>query len=66
MKEKDVDFVLDEEQIGEWLYTNLIAQGLVPEQAELETLASLVFDYVLEFMAHLGVGVETFYEDDED
>jgi hypothetical protein len=40
--------VISESQIADYLFSNLIKLGYVPEEAELEDIAMLVFDFLLE------------------
>jgi len=40
--------IIDTEEIAEFFYQELIRRGFVPTQEELEELADITFDYLLE------------------
>lgn len=40
--------IIDTEEIAEFFYRQLIRRGFVPTQEELEELADITFDYLLE------------------
>lgn len=40
--------IIDTEEIAEFFYQQLIRRGFVPTQEELEELADITFDYLLE------------------
>lgn len=41
---------IDTEEIESFLYKNLIARGFVPEEEEIQELADIVFDFLIEKM----------------
>ncbi|MFX3623205.1 MAG: YozD family protein [Ectobacillus sp.] len=45
---KEIEVVIDTEEIAEFFYNQLIRRGYVPEREELEELADITFDYLLE------------------
>jgi hypothetical protein len=45
---KEIEVVIDTEEIAEFFYRELIRRGFVPTQIELEELADITFDYLLE------------------
>ncbi|MBR2517271.1 YozD family protein [Geobacillus sp.] len=45
---KEIEVIIDTEEIAEFFYLQLIRRGLVPTQEELEELADITFDYLLE------------------
>jgi hypothetical protein len=45
---KEIEVVIDTEEIAEFFYRELIRRGFVPTQTELEELADITFDYLLE------------------
>lgn len=45
---KEIEVVIDTEEIAEFFYHELIRRGFVPTQTELEELADITFDYLLE------------------
>ncbi|MED4990694.1 YozD family protein [Parageobacillus toebii] len=45
---KEIEVVIDTEEIAEFFYHELIHRGFVPTQTELEELADITFDYLLE------------------
>lgn len=40
--------IIDTEEIAEFFYQELVRRGFVPTQEELEELADITFDYLLE------------------
>lgn len=48
MSVKEIEVVIDTEEIAEFFYNQLIRRGYVPEREELEELADITFDYLLE------------------
>jgi hypothetical protein len=51
-----------ESEIADYLFDKLIRMGYVPEEAEVDDLASIFFDYLIE----IGVMDEEDVEEDED
>jgi hypothetical protein len=45
---KEIEVIIDTEEIAEFFYQQLIRRGYVPTQEELEELADITFDYLLE------------------
>lgn len=45
---KEIEVVIDTEEIAEFFYNQLIRRGYVPELEEMEELADITFDYLLE------------------
>lgn len=45
---KEIEVVIDTEEIAEFFYNELIKRGYVPEEGELDDLADITFDYLLE------------------
>ncbi|MFC4184010.1 YozD family protein [Saccharococcus thermophilus] len=45
---KEIEVVIDTEEIAEFFFHELIRRGFVPTQTELEELADITFDYLLE------------------
>ncbi|BBW96066.1 MULTISPECIES: YozD family protein [Geobacillus] len=45
---KEIEVVIDTEEIAEFFYEQLIRRGFVPTQEELAELADITFDYLLE------------------
>ena len=58
---REIEVVIDTEEIAEFFYEQLIARGYVPKREEIEDLADIVFDYLLEKC----MIDEVFDEDDE-
>jgi len=48
MNVKEIEVVIDTEEIAEFFYNQLIRRGYVPEPEEMEELADITFDYLLE------------------
>lgn len=42
------EFFIDTEEIANYLTTQLIARGFVPTDEEVEEIADIVFDYLIE------------------
>ena len=45
---KEIEVIIDTEEIAEFFYQELVRRGFVPTQEELEELADITFDYLLE------------------
>ncbi|WP_082306891.1 YozD family protein [Bacillus sp. FJAT-27245] len=45
---KEVEVIIDTEEIAEFFFQELIRRGFVPSEAELEELADITFEYLLE------------------
>ncbi|WP_078409742.1 YozD family protein [Priestia abyssalis] len=45
---KEIEVVIDTEEIAEFFYNELVKRGFVPSEYELEELADITFDYLLE------------------
>ncbi|MBA2875412.1 YozD family protein [Thermaerobacillus caldiproteolyticus] len=45
---KEIEVVIDTEEIAEFFYNELIRRGFVPSRIELEELADITFDYLIE------------------
>ncbi|RAK18452.1 YozD-like protein [Anoxybacillus vitaminiphilus] len=45
---KEIEVVIDTEEIAEFFYNELIRRGFLPTKAELEEIADITFDYLIE------------------
>lgn len=45
---KEIEVVIDTEEIADFFHRELIRRGFVPSQLELEELADITFDYLIE------------------
>lgn len=45
---KEIEVVIDTEEIAEFFYRELIRRGFVPSRIELEEIADITFDYLIE------------------
>lgn len=45
---KEIEVVIDTEEIAEFFYEQLIERGYVPKREEFEDLADITFEYLLE------------------
>jgi len=45
---REIEVVIDTEEIAEFFYQQLIHRGYVPEDVEIEELADITFEYLLE------------------
>ncbi|MEW4284773.1 YozD family protein [Priestia koreensis] len=45
---KEIEVVIDTEEIAEFFYNQLMKRGYVPSAQEVEELADIAFDYLLE------------------
>ena len=45
---REIEVVIDTEEIAEFFYQQLIQRGFVPEEVEIEELADITFEYLLE------------------
>jgi hypothetical protein len=45
---KEIEVVIDTEEIAEFFYNELIKRGYAPNEDELEELADITFEYLLE------------------
>ncbi len=45
---KEIEVVIDTEEIAEFFYNELIRRGFVPSRIELEEIADITFDYLIE------------------
>lgn len=45
---KEIEVVIDTEEIAEFFYNELVRRGYVPAESEIEELADIMFDYLLE------------------
>lgn len=45
---KEIEVVIDTEEIAEFFYHELIRRGFVPSRIELEEIADITFDYLIE------------------
>jgi len=45
---KEIEVVIDTEEIAEFFYNELIKRGYAPHEDELEELADITFEYLLE------------------
>ncbi|MDQ0225230.1 YozD family protein [Metabacillus niabensis] len=44
---KEIEVIIDTEEIAEFFYNELTKRGYVPGESELEELADITFDYLL-------------------
>lgn len=44
---KDIDVVIDTEEIAEFFYNELIKRGYAPNEDELDEIADITFEYLL-------------------
>jgi len=44
---KEIEVVIDTEEIAEFFYNELVKRGLVPNENELEQLADITFEYLI-------------------
>ncbi|RDU36446.1 YozD family protein [Neobacillus piezotolerans] len=45
---KEIEVIIDTEEIAEFFFQELIRRGFVPTESELEELADITFEYLLE------------------
>jgi hypothetical protein len=45
---KEIEVVIDTEEIAQFFYNELIRRGFVPTKVELEEIADITFDYLIE------------------
>ncbi|MBE4910022.1 YozD family protein [Cytobacillus suaedae] len=45
---KEIDVVIDTEEIAEFFYNELIKRGYAPSEEEIEQIADITFEYLLE------------------
>lgn len=45
---KEIDVVIDTEEIAEFFYNELIKRGYAPNEEEIEQLADITFEYLIE------------------
>ncbi|MBM7619382.1 YozD family protein [Bacillus haimaensis] len=45
---KEIEVVIDTEEIAEFFYNELVRRGFVPAESEIEELADIMFEYLLE------------------
>lgn len=45
---KEIEVVIDTDEIAEFFYNQLIQRGYVPKHEETDELADIVFDYLVE------------------
>jgi hypothetical protein len=56
---------VDEEQIGNFFYNELISRGYAPGEAEIEDLSEIAFDLLVELGIVQEESIE-YYEEDEE
>ncbi len=44
---KEIEVVIDTEEIAEFFYNELVQRGFAPSEEELEELADITFEYLL-------------------
>jgi hypothetical protein len=44
---KEIEVVIDTEELAEFIYEQLLLRGYVPSDEEVEEVADVVFDYLL-------------------
>lgn len=45
---KEIEVVIDTEEIAEFFYNELVRRGFVPTEREMEEIADIMFDYLIE------------------
>jgi len=45
---REIEVVIDTEEVAEFFYQQLIQRGYVPEEVEIEELGDITFEYLLE------------------
>ncbi|MDX8291615.1 MULTISPECIES: YozD family protein [Metabacillus] len=45
---KEIEVIIDTEEMAEFFYNELTKRGYVPSESELDTIADIAFDYLLE------------------
>jgi len=45
---KEIDVIIDTEEIAEFFFRELLKRGYVPTEDEMEELADITFEYLLE------------------
>jgi hypothetical protein len=45
---KEIDVIIDTEEIAEFFFRELLKRGFVPTEGEMEELADITFEYLLE------------------
>ncbi|MDF0725668.1 YozD family protein [Cytobacillus sp. S13-E01] len=45
---KEIEVVIDTEEIAEFFYNELIKRGYVPTEEEIDQIADITFEYLLE------------------
>ncbi|KAA9021713.1 YozD family protein [Niallia endozanthoxylica] len=45
---KEIEVIIDTDEIAEFFYQELLKRGYVPSDEELDDLADITFDYLLE------------------
>ncbi|MGG3843775.1 YozD family protein [Anoxybacillus kestanbolensis] len=45
---KEIEVVIDTEEIAEFFYNELVRRGFVPTEHEIEEMADIMFDYLIE------------------
>lgn len=45
---KEIEVVIDTEEIAEFFYNELVRRGFVPTGCEIEEIADIMFDYLIE------------------
>jgi KaiC/GvpD/RAD55 family RecA-like ATPase len=58
---KEIEVVIDTEELAEFIFEQLLSRGYVPGEDEVDEVADIVFDYLLTKQV-----VEEVWEDDED
>ncbi|MCM3595958.1 YozD family protein [Metabacillus idriensis] len=45
---KEIEVIIDTEEMAEFFYNELTKRGFIPSELELDTIADIAFDYLLE------------------
>lgn len=45
---REIEVVIDTEEIAEFFYNELVRRGFVPTEREMEEIADIMFDYLIE------------------
>lgn len=66
MRRNTHDLRFDHEEIMDFLFENLITLGYSPSEEELEDIANITFEYIVDSLEEAGFDVEIFDEGEDD